>query len=547
MLESPFVQMAAVLVVAAVIGGFALALRQPLIVAFIAVGVLVGPASLGWVTAGTELELLASLGIAVLLFLVGLKLDPQLVRTTGPVALAAGLGQVAFTSLVGFLIGLGLGLDVLSAIYVAVALTFSSTIIIVKLLSDKRELDDLHGRIAVGFLIVQDIVVVIALIVITALGDVGGGEVGNRLILTLLRGIGFLAVLLGLMKWVLPSLVGRVARNKELLVLFGVAWAVGLAAVGEVLGFSVEVGAFLAGFSLASTPYREAIASRLVSLRDFLLLFFFIDLGAKLELDLIGGQVGDAIVLALFVLIGNPIIVMLIMGIMRYRSRTSFLAGLTVAQISEFSLILAALGVRVGHIDDSVLGLVTLVGLITIGLSTYLILYSQPLYERLSPFLGRFERKQLHQGEEHHRLTEGDVDVILYGAGRHGTLIAQGIEAQGQRVLVVDLDPDALDRCRRTGLQVIYGDAEDPEFLLSIPLDQASWVVSTVRGLDINLALMHGLRATGYEGKLAVTAHDPIEAARLESEDVDMVIAPFAVAAERVVDLVAPPLAGRST
>jgi Kef-type K+ transport system membrane component KefB len=547
MLESPFVQMAAVLVVAAVIGGFALSLRQPLIVAFIAVGVLVGPASLGWVTAGTELELLASLGIAVLLFLVGLKLDPQLIRTTGPVALAAGLGQVAFTSLVGFLIGLGLGLDVLSAVYVAVALTFSSTIIIVKLLSDKRELDDLHGRIAVGFLIVQDIVVVIALIVITALGDVGGDEVGNRLILTLFRGIGFLAVLLGLMKWVLPSLVGRVARNKELLVLFGVAWAVGLAAVGEVLGFSVEVGAFLAGFSLASTPYREAIASRLVSLRDFLLLFFFIDLGAKLELDLIGGQVGDAIVLSLFVLIGNPIIVMLIMGIMRYRSRTSFLAGLTVAQISEFSLILAALGVRVGHIDDSVLGLVTLVGLITIGLSTYLILYSHPLYDRLSPFLGRFERKQLHPGEQHHRLDEGDVDVILYGAGRHGTLIAQGIEAQGQRVLVVDLDPDALDRCRRTGLQVIYGDAEDPEFLLSIPLDQASWVVSTVRGLDINLALLHGLRATGYEGKLAFTAHDPIEAARLESEDVDMVIAPFAVAAERVVDLVAPPLAGRST
>jgi Kef-type K+ transport system membrane component KefB len=150
------------------------------------------PASLGWVTAGTELELLASLGIAVLLFLVGLKLDPQLVRTTGPVALAAGLGQVAFTSLVGFLIGLALGLDALAAVYVAVALTFSSTIIIVKLLSDKRELDDLHGRIAVGFLIVQDIVVVIALIVITAIGDVGTGEVGSRLILTLVRGIGFL-------------------------------------------------------------------------------------------------------------------------------------------------------------------------------------------------------------------------------------------------------------------------------------------------------------------------------------------------------------------
>jgi len=536
MLTSPFLQMAAILAVAVGIGAIALALRQPLIVAFIAVGILVGPASLGWVEAGTELELLASLGIAVLLFLVGLKLDPQLIRTTGPVALAAGLGQVVFTSLVGFGIGLALGLDTLSAVYVAVALTFSSTIIIVKLLSDKRELDQLHGRIAVGFLIVQDIVVVIALIVITAIGDVGTGEIGTQLILTVLRGVAFLLVLLGLMRWVLPSLVGRMARNKELLVLFGVAWAIALAAVGEMLGFSVEVGAFLAGFSLASTPYREAIASRLVSLRDFLLLFFFIDLGAKLELDLIGGQVGEAVVFSLFVLVGNPLIVLLIMGLMRYRTRTSFLTGLTVAQISEFSLILAALGVRVGHIDDSILGLVTLVGLITIGLSTYLILYSHPLYERLAPLLSQFERQRLHPGEHYHELHEGDIDVVLYGGGRHGALIAERLKAKGRRVLVVDLDPDALDRSRRQGLQVIYGDAEDPEFLLSVPLDQAGWVVSTVRGLDVNLALIHGLRAVGYLGRLAFTAHDPIEAERLREENVDVVIAPFAVAAERIVD-----------
>lgn len=548
MLTSPFLQMAAILVVAAGIGALALALRQPLIVAFIAVGILVGPASLGWVTPGTELELLSSLGIAILLFLVGLKLDPHLVRTTGPVALAAGLGQVVFTSVVGFGIGLILGLDTLSAVYVAVALTFSSTIIIVKLLSDKRELDDLHGRIAVGFLIVQDIVVVIALIVITAIGDVGTGEIGTQLILAVSRGVAFLLVLLALMRWVLPSLVGRMARNKELLVLFGVAWAMGLAGFAEVLGFSVEVGAFLAGFSLAATPYREAIASRLVSLRDFLLLFFFIALGAELELDLVGGQVGEAVVFSLFVLIGNPLIVLVIMGLMRYRSRTSFLAGVTVAQISEFSLILAALGVRVGHINESILGLVTLVGLITIGLSTYLILYSQPLYERLAPYLSVFERQQLHPGEHHHDLHEGDVDVILYGGGRHGALIAESLKSKGRRVLIVDLDPDALERCRRDGLQVIYGDAEDPEFQLSMPLDQAGWVISTVRGLDINLALLHGLRAAGFEGRLAFTAHDPIEAARLREEDIEVVIAPFAVAAERLVDhVLVSPAMGRES
>jgi Kef-type K+ transport system membrane component KefB len=537
-LESAFLQIAATLAVAALFGTLAMVLRQPLIVAFIAVGILVGPASLGWVEAGNELDLLASLGIGILLFLVGLKLDPKLIRTTGPVALATGLGQVAFTSLVGFGIGIALGFDVVPAIYIAVALTFSSTIIIVKLLSDKRELDELHGRIAVGFLIVQDIVVVIALIVITALGDAGGDRVATQLVAVLARGIAFLVVLLALMRWVLPALVGRIARNRELLVLFGVAWGIGLAGVGEWLGFSVEVGAFLAGFSLAATPYREAIASRLVSLRDFLLLFFFIDLGAKLEFDTIGGEIGPAIIFSLFVLIGNPLIVLVIMGAMRYRSRTSFLAGLTVAQISEFSLILVALGVRVGHVEDSILGLVTMVGLITIGLSTYLILYSKPLYERMAPLLSIFERDELNTGEQMHEDSEGDVDVIVFGGGRHGTLVTEGLQSKGLSVMVVDLDPDALRACQKRGISVMYGDAEDPEFLLSLPLHQVGWVISTVRGPSIHLALLHGLRAAGYDGEIAFTAHDNLEAARLKEENVGMVVAPFAIAAERLVSTV---------
>ncbi|MDK1019493.1 MAG: cation:proton antiporter [Actinomycetota bacterium] len=543
MLESPFVQLALIMVVAVAIGTLALVLRQPLIVAFIAVGVLVGPAGLGWVTAGTELELLASMGISVLLFLVGLKLDPKLIRTTGRVALATGLGQVAFTSVFGFGIAIALGLDVVSAIYVAVALTFSSTIIIVKLLSDKREVDDLHGRIAIGFLIIQDILVVLALIVVTALGDVGTGGVAPRLIQVLLQGVMFLAALAALMRWVIPPFVGRIAQSRELLILFSLSWAIVLAAAGDQIGLSVEVGAFLAGVSLASTPYREAIASRLVSLRDFLLLFFFIDLGAQLQLHLMGERLGEAVVFSLFVLIGNPLIVIIIMGVMRYRVKTSFLAGLTVAQISEFSLILVALGLRVGHIDESILGLVTMVGLITIGLSTYLIMYSHQIFDRLERYLGIFERRHLDPMEEHHGLHEGNVDVILYGGGRHGTLIANSLTATGWRVLVVDIDPDALKQCRRQGLEVIYGDAEDPEFLLSLPLEHARWIVSTVRGADINLALVHGLRAASYAGQIAITAHDPIEAQRLENVEVDVVIAPFAVAAERLVDtlVVAPP------
>jgi hypothetical protein len=423
---------------------------------------------------------------------------------------------------------------VVPAAYVAVALTFSSTIIVVKLLSDKRELDELHGRIAVGFLIVQDIVVVIALIVITAIGSAQGG-LGGTLAETLLKGLASLAVLLALMKWVLPRVVGKIAANRELLVLSAVAWAVSLAAIADWLGFSTEVGAFLAGFALAATPYREAIASRLVGLRDFLLLFFFLDLGARLDLAAAGSRLAEAGIFSVFVLIGNPLIVLVIMGRMGYRAQTGLLAGLTVAQISEFSLILAGLGLRVGHIDESIMGLVTAVGVITIGLSTYLILYSKQIYRWLAPYLRVFERANLRSGEigSHH---EGDVDAVIYGLGRHGSLMAQGLRSQGWRVLGIDIDPDALERARREGFEVIYGDAGDPEFVLGLPLGQVRWVVSTVPDLDENLALLHGLRAYGYEGRVAMNASSPDGARRLEAEGVEMVLSPFAIVADRAID-----------
>jgi Kef-type K+ transport system membrane component KefB len=330
-----FMQIGAILGLASIGGALALLLRQPLIVSFIAVGILLGPSGFAWVERRDEIELFARLGVSLLLFVVGLKLDLHVIRTVGPVALLTGLGQVAFTSLFGYVIGLALGMSHVTAVYVAVALTFSSTIIIVKLLSDKREVDALHGRIAVGFLIVQDIVVVLVMIALTASGQAADdASLGREALLILGKGVLMLAAVAALMRYLLPALLGRIADSAELLVLFAIAWAVLGASASEALGFSREVGAFLAGVSIASTPYREVVAARLVTLRDFLLLFFFIELGANLDIGILGAQIGAAAVFSLFVLIGNPLIVMAIMGYMGYRKRTGFLAGLTVGPIS---------------------------------------------------------------------------------------------------------------------------------------------------------------------------------------------------------------------
>ena len=329
---SGFAELAGLLLLAAVLGIVGHLLRQPLIVTFIVVGMVAGSPLLGMRSTSESIALLSELGIAILLFLVGIKLDLKLIRSLGPVAVMTGLGQVAFTGLFGYLIGLGLGFGHVESLYVAVALTFSSTIIIVKLLSDKREIDSLHGQIALGFLIVQDLVVVTAMIVLSTVGIQAAGEHdGGRTLWTAAGSAALLVVLVLLfVRFVADRLTRMLATSPELLVLFAIALAAAFAAIGDAVGLGKEVGGLVAGIALASTPYRETISARLAPLRDFLLLFFFIALGASLELPHLGEYLGEAVVLSLFVLIGNPLIVMTIMGVMGYRKRTGFLAGLTV-------------------------------------------------------------------------------------------------------------------------------------------------------------------------------------------------------------------------
>ncbi len=539
MMHGVFGEFALLLLMSAAAGAVSLWLRQPVLIAYIVIGIVASPAVLGVVTAHDQIDLLAQVGVAVLLFVVGLKLDLQHIRHIGPVALATGLGQLTFTIVIGFLLILVMGKGWMEALYVAVALTFSSTIIIVKLLSDKREIDSLHGRIAVGFLIVQDLAVVIAMMVMSALRS-DGGE-GSLLALagslTLRMGVAAVGLYL-LMRYILPKVVDRMAQSQELLLIFAIAWGTGLAALGEWAGFSKEAGAFLAGFSLASTHYRDAINARLTGIRDFLLLFFFIDLGAKLDFSTLGGEVWPAVVLSLFVLIGNPLIVMAIMGYMGYRKRTGFLCGLTVAQISEFSIIFVAMGISLGHIDNGALGLTTLVGLITIAASTYMILYSHPLYDRLGPWLGLFERKrpyrELAVATERHDLRE--ADVIVFGLGRYGSRLALGLKEAGLKVLGVEFDPEVARALRRQGLPVRYGDGIASEFLESLPLKDTRWVVSTLPDMASNRDLLHGLHELNYTGEIAVVAREELDGVALKRLGAPTVLYPMRNAVDYVVE-----------
>ncbi len=512
LVENPFYEFAIILSLAVVFGGIGQFLKQPLIVMFIALGVIVGPSFLDIVKSKENIHLLAEIGIAVLLFIVGLKLDLRIIKSVGKIALITGIGQVVFTSLFGYLIGIALGFSVLHSFYIAVALTFSSTIIIVKLLSDKKEIDSLHGQISIGFLIVQDIVVILVMIVLSALRKSGDASLTQDIIKTFASGVGLLIFTLVLMRYVLPKMVLFLAKSQELLTLFAIAWAVSLASLGEVMGFSGEVGAFLAGMSLASSDFKESISSRLVSLRDFLLLFFFVNLGAELDLSVISSQVSKSVIFSLFVLIGNPIIVLILMGAMGYRKRTAFLAGLTVAQISEFSLIFAGLGLSIGHLTEEVVGLITLVGLITIGLSTYLIIYSHQIYDFIAPTLQIFERKNPNKEIEDLGISKQIFDIIIFGAGRFGKKLVEMLEQHPEiKYLAIDMDPQLVKNWKNQGKSIIYGDVEDPDLLDRIPINKSKVVICTITDIELSKSMVKSIRRKKFSGKIYLTALNEIE------------------------------------
>lgn len=533
MIESAFGQIALILLVTAVIGGAAKLARQPLIVAYIFVGILLGPTFLDLVQYEEEIELFAELGIALLLFLVGLKLDLGLIRSIGKVAVLTAMGQMLFTGLIGYFLVIVMGFESVQALYIAIAITFSSTIIVVKLLSDKREIDQLHGQIAVGFLIVQDILVIIAMVIIAAIGS-RDGAVDRSIPVLLIGSFVFIAAAVLISKYLLPRLLAWLSKSQELTLLFGVSWAIGLAAISYSLGLSMEIGAFIAGVALASTPYRESLSARMVSLRDVMVLFFFIQLGSSLSFADAVEQLVPALVISLLVLIAKPLIVLLIMSWLGYRSKVSFKTSMAIAQISEFSLILIALGFSLGQVNQAALSLVTLVAVITITLSTYFILYSERLYEVTTPFLKKLEKPLKDSLDE--EAQQARYDAIVIGAGRLGSSVIQGLSSRGAKLLVVDQNPEALEKLSAEKIDTLFGDIGDPEFAASLPLNEADAVICTAQERATNLVLLESLNRFAFEGSICLTAMDDPTAKLLQEDPKVTVIRPLSMAADRIVD-----------
>jgi Kef-type K+ transport system membrane component KefB/voltage-gated potassium channel Kch len=520
-----FSEVVLALVLAVVFGFVAHSLRQPPIIGFILAGVAVGLFASSGEAAVDVIGGLAPIGAALLLFLVGLEMSVGSLRSMGWPSLVGGAAQVVITFAVGYLIASALGFAALPAAYLAAALTFSSTIIVVKLVSEKRELTSLYGRITVGFLLVQDLVAILILILLS--GAQGGQMAVLGLATTLIKG-GALVALTFYVSRFFPRWLDRVGRPQEMLYLFSIAWALGVSLVTEAIGLSIEIGGFLAGLALASSSEHFQIGAKLRPVRDFFLILFFVSLGTKVLTAGAVVPIGSAVLLSLFVLVGSPLIVLVIMGALGFRARTSFTTAVSLAQISEFSLVLAALGLRLGHLNPSETNLVTLVGIITIFVSSYLIIYSDKLYRMLKPILKVFEfRRKLI--EEVPIAGEYKDHIVLVGIHRTGYSILQTLVKSGTRFVAVDFDPVLVKSLRSKGVPIVYGDITDEEIQEVINLGGAKAVISTVPDVKDNQTILFAVKEVNKRARIILTAQEKEEAVQLYREGASYVIQPHFV------------------
>lgn len=533
---SVFIELSLLLALTTVVTLLIKKLKQPLVVGYILTGIIAGPYLLDILHSQEEMELFSKVGIVFLLFIIGLYLNPKVIREVGKTSLVTGVGQVLFTSIVGFVIAVLLGIEVVAAVYVAIALTFSSTIIILKLISDKKDLQKLYAKIAIGFLLVQDIIATIILIVVSVAAGSDQVSLATTIGLTLLKASGLVGLLWLANRFVLPKLINQAAQSQELLFLFSLAWGTGFASLFVLMGFSIEIGALIAGVMLSVTPYANEVASRLKPLRDFFIIIFFILLGSQLVVDNLASLILPAIVLSAFVLIGNPIIVILLMNALGYNKKTGFMAGLTVAQISEFSLILATLGFRVGHVSQEVVSLITIVGLITIAGSTYLILYAEKIYPRMQGLLAKLElikRSQKQKGA-----VGENFHSVVFGYDRVGHYFTAALQQLEESFLVVDFNPSSIELLDKAGLPYRFGDAADVEFLEELPLKKPKIVISTVPDINTNVLIVRHMLAKNKHAVVIPLAQTTDEAKALYDEGATYVLMPHYLGAEHMARII---------
>ncbi len=545
LMNQMFFELTSILIVAGVIAYVLHFLKQPSIIAYILTGLLIGPFALYNLHNPEILHGLSEVGITLLLFMVGLDLDFSQLKRIGKTAITAGVAQIIATFVLAYAITTFLGFEMIAGVYIGLALTFSSTIIVVKLLSEKKDMQSLHGKLALGILLLQDISAIIILILMASLNSSDAsifpqmGAFGN-IILAMGKAFMIGIVVTALSRMVFPKLLQNLVKSDELTLLFSLGWSLGLAALfsSPLIGFNAAIGGFVAGLALANTGAHYQISGKIKPLRDFFIIIFFIVMGSQVVFDNIGQALIPAIILTAFVLIIKPLVVMVILSLFGYKMRISFKTGTALAQVSEFSLILMALALTAGHITQLASTIVALVGIASIALSSYGVIFANQLYAILiHPFAVRFESRTL-------QIEKGLSDVVfkrhivIVGAHRLGAHMVHTLLKQKEKLIVVDFNPDVIEHYTEHGIPAVCGDIADPYIQEVANLSDARMIICTIPDFHDTLALIEAVRGNNKRPKLIVAASDEEEALELYDKGAGYVLLPHFVGGMHLVHIV---------
>lgn len=526
-----FVELGIIVILAGFLALFFKWARQPQLLAYIFVGVLITPI-LGIVTNSNVIDAMSTIGIAFLLFIVGLEMDLRKLKQVAFISSVGGTIQIAILFTTSFLLAIILGFLPLQAMYIGLMLAFSSTMIVMKFLSDRRELSTLHGRIVVGILLMEDIFAIFALSVLTSIGDF----TPSILVLAIMKFIALIAVAYFATKFLFPRMFSFAARTQELLLVTSLAICFLFSLSFYFLGFSVAIGAFAAGLTLGNLRYNLEIIARVRSLRDFFSLLFFVSLGMGLSLGVIQTYWLELIVFTLFIVLFKPILVIILCTIFRYTKKPSLYSALYLTQIGEFALIIAAQGRVLGHLTAEVFSLIVLVSLFSITITSYLVKYNSQIYQLLEKklsFLDRYNTEGLEFLPQDHK-----PKIILCGHNRIGYSILRKLHGNRKNILVIDYNPEIIASTAKRGFHCIYGEVDDQEIIDKMNLKGIKLLISTVPGLRENLILIKKTRAVNKKAKIIATTQSTDDALTLYKAGADYVTLPHFLGGEHIAGIV---------
>ncbi len=508
-------------------------LKQPTILGYIVAGLLIGPV-FGIVKDTTALGNFSEFGIALLLFIIGIELDIKRIRQLGLSPMLVGFFQVVTTTVISYFIATAIGFSSLQAVYVGLIVTFSSTLVVIKLLSDKNELDSLHGELVLGVLIVQDILAVFAMALL--------GTISNFTPLAFMIVIGkgiFLILSAIVAAYVLNKVMKYAVTSKELLFIFALSVCMLFAAWAAFLNYSLAIGAFVAGIILGNTQYNYEVAGKVKPLRDFFLTLFFVSLGMQLTLSTSHGLLTKTLAALLMVVVAKPIITFIITKAFRFGNRTAVLSSLQLGQVSEFSLIIVASGVALGHISNEFFSITALLTMITFALTAYVIKFDNAIYGAISPFVRVFERMSTKEKHLSNISKKPRGHTIIFGVYKMGSKVIKLLRQKKENILVVDYNPEKIRSLIKEGVSCICSDMGNWDIDEMLEYKHAHAVISTIRDKDNNIALIGRIRATGAKVPIIVAAFSEEEASQLYKKGATYVVLPDQMAGEHIVyDLV---------